>query len=130
MKRKIATALRSDISPSRVRNGWRGPPDDRAAATTDFFAGVRVLRFLDATALGGRGALLRDVRYSARVGVEHKPRAEDAARGRPGTRAPPPPKLATRERYLMCLLTSFVISNIETCFLPPNTLRSLSSALM
>src|SRR5450432_256153 len=32
--------------------------------------------------------------------------------------------------YFMCLLTSFVISNIETCFLPPNTLRSLSSALM
>jgi hypothetical protein len=38
--------------------------------------------------------------------------------------------LATRERYLMCLLTSFVISNIETCFLPPNTRPSLSSALM
>lgn len=32
--------------------------------------------------------------------------------------------------YFMCLLTSFVISNIETLFLPPNTARSLSSALI
>ena len=33
-------------------------------------------------------------------------------------------------RYLRCLLTSLVISNMLTCFLPPNTGLSLSSALM
>jgi len=32
--------------------------------------------------------------------------------------------------YLRCLLTSFVISNIETCPLPPNTGFRLSSALI
>ena len=31
---------------------------------------------------------------------------------------------------LRCLLTSLVISNIETCFLPPKTTFSLSSALI
>ena len=36
--------------PSRVKNGSFLPPlDFLAAATTDFFAGVRVLRFLAAT---------------------------------------------------------------------------------
>src|SRR5690242_9467257 len=34
------------------------------------------------------------------------------------------------QSYLMCLLTSLVISNIDTLFLPPNTGRSLSSALI
>jgi len=33
-------------------------------------------------------------------------------------------------RYFRCALTSLVISNIETCFLPLNTALSLSSALM
>jgi len=32
--------------------------------------------------------------------------------------------------YFMCLLTSFVISNIDTFPLPPKTARSLSSALI
>src|SRR5262249_18879169 len=32
--------------------------------------------------------------------------------------------------YLRCLATSLVISNIETCFLPPKTSLSLSSALI
>ena len=32
--------------------------------------------------------------------------------------------------YLRCFETSFVISNIETCLLPPKTSRSLSSALI
>jgi hypothetical protein len=50
MKRKIATALASDIREAREKSGSRGPRVDRAAATTDFFAGVRVLRFLVATA--------------------------------------------------------------------------------
>lgn len=32
--------------------------------------------------------------------------------------------------YFMCLETSLVISNIETCFLPPKIFVSLSSALI
>ncbi len=32
--------------------------------------------------------------------------------------------------YFRCLLTSLVISNIETCFLPPKTSFNFSSALM
>ena len=32
--------------------------------------------------------------------------------------------------YLRCLFTSRVISNMETCLLPPNTGRRLSSALI
>ena len=32
--------------------------------------------------------------------------------------------------YFTCLLTSLVISNIETCFLPPNTAMSAPSALI
>src|SRR5438132_6154609 len=32
--------------------------------------------------------------------------------------------------YFRCLLTSFVISNIDTCFLPPKTALSASSALI
>ena len=50
MKRKIATALSTDIADSRVSNGSRAPFDFLAAATTDFFAGERVVRFLAATA--------------------------------------------------------------------------------
>ena len=34
------------------------------------------------------------------------------------------------ERYFRCLETSFVISNIDTCFLPPNTAASLASELI
>ena len=37
---------------------------------------------------------------------------------------------ATANFYFRCLLTSLVISNIETCLLPPNTGRRLSSALI
>lgn len=37
---------------------------------------------------------------------------------------------ATAKFYLRCLLTSRVISNMETCLLPPNTGRRLSSALI
>src|SRR5947209_5389968 len=55
MNRKIATALASDINDARDRNGSCGPREDRAAATTDLFAGVRVFRFLAATALGAGG---------------------------------------------------------------------------
>ena len=51
MKRKIAAAQASDVTPSRVMKGSRGPFPFLAEATTDFFAGVRVLRFLAATAL-------------------------------------------------------------------------------
>src|SRR5689334_23512264 len=40
------------------------------------------------------------------------------------------PPSVSRTRYFKCLLTSLVISNIETLFLPPNTGRSLSSALI
>ena len=39
-------------------------------------------------------------------------------------------RLAAPVCYLRCLLTSLVISNIETLDLPPNTALSLSSALM
>ena len=39
------------------------------------------------------------------------------------------PRIRSRD-YLRCLLTSLVISNIETCALPPNTGLSLSSALI
>src|SRR6476469_1915097 len=38
--------------------------------------------------------------------------------------------LVERRTYLRCLFTSFVISNIETCPLPPKTGLSLSSALI
>src|SRR5437763_15606586 len=41
-----------------------------------------------------------------------------------------PPECRPTPTYLMCLLTSFVISNIETLPLPPNTGLSLSSALI
>ena len=51
MKMKIATALASDVNELREKNGSRGPRGERAAATTDRLAGVRVLRFLAATAL-------------------------------------------------------------------------------
>ena len=54
MKRKIATALASETTVSRVMSGpflpLLPPFDVRAAATTDFFAGARVVRFLAATA--------------------------------------------------------------------------------
>jgi hypothetical protein len=52
MKRKIATALASEISEEREKSGSRDPRDDLAAATTDFFRGVLVLRFLAATSFG------------------------------------------------------------------------------
>ena len=55
MKRKIATALASDVSEPREKNGSRGPRGERAEATTDRFEGVRVLRFLAATALKAEG---------------------------------------------------------------------------
>ena len=42
----------------------------------------------------------------------------------------PPECCQCGEGYLMCLLTSLVISNIETLALPPNTALSLSSALI
>src|SRR6185369_14538922 len=43
----------------------------------------------------------------------------------------PPARLVLSPRvYLRCLETSLVISNIETCFLPPKTSLSLSSALI
>jgi hypothetical protein len=50
MNRKIATALRSDMSDERVNSGSRGPRDFRAEATTDRFE-REGLRFLAATAL-------------------------------------------------------------------------------
>src|ERR1700712_2310202 len=56
MKRKIATALASDVSEAREKNGSRGPRDDLAEATTDRFEGAVVVRFLAATARGGEGA--------------------------------------------------------------------------
>ncbi len=37
---------------------------------------------------------------------------------------------ATANFYFRCLFTSRVISNMETCLLPPNTGRRLSSALI
>jgi hypothetical protein len=52
MKRKIATALRSDVSEARDIHGSLGPLPLRAAATTDFlFADELELRFLAATTL-------------------------------------------------------------------------------
>jgi hypothetical protein len=57
MKRKIATALARDVSEEREKSGSRDPPlDFLAAATTDLFEAVVVLRFLAATALGAEGA--------------------------------------------------------------------------
>jgi len=44
--------------------------------------------------------------------------------------APCPARRDSKESYFRCLLTSLVISNIETCFLPPNTGLSFSSALI
>src|ERR1700737_102899 len=49
--------------------------------------------------------------------------------GRPAAR-PFAPEGDARDRYLRCLLTSFVISNIETWLLPPNTGFRFSSALI
>jgi len=66
-------------------------------------------------------ALLAGGWYARRGALEDK-RPVTAKRRRPFRK--------TGADYLRCLLTSFVISNIETCFLPPNTSRSLSSALM
>src|SRR6478672_974155 len=48
------------------------------------------------------------------------------AKGARQRRAP----FSIRPDYLRCLLTSFVISNIETLPLPPKTALSLSSALI
>jgi hypothetical protein len=40
------------------------------------------------------------------------------------------PAAADRNDYFRCALTSLVISNMETCFLPPKTAFSFSSALI
>src|SRR5712692_2467231 len=47
-----------------------------------------------------------------------------------GGRRVGPPDARLRAHQLKCLLTSAVISNIETCFLPPKTFFRLSSALI
>jgi hypothetical protein len=52
MKRKIPTALKSDMSDARESHGSLGALPLRALATTDFFFGGGLeLRFLAATAL-------------------------------------------------------------------------------
>ena len=59
MKRKIATALRSDMSDEREKNGSRDPREPREAATTDLLLRGE-LRFLAATALGDEGSAFRE----------------------------------------------------------------------
>ena len=72
------------------------------------------------------------------VGVATASGLEDAGDSGPGRtrgsaterREAPVFALSGRMTQLRCLLTSLVISNIDTVRLPPKTARSLSSALM
>ena len=131
---KIATALASDVSEAareeRIARAARTISRRRRRTFSRACGCCASWLPLDGELRGHVG----DARYSARGWVLHKPSTVSAARmqqgGAPDRERPLHPMFATRESYLMCLLTSFVISNIETCFLPPNTGPSLSSALM
>lgn len=52
--------------------------------------------------------------------------APDGASNGGNVRLPPTSSVS----YFRCPLMSFVISNIETCFLPPKTTLSFASALI
>src|SRR5688572_10131371 len=71
--------------------------------------------------------------WYARRGGQRPDSCRSRSRGCKQNGRPPLPRrrpFQNRIGYLRCLLTSLVISNIETCFLPPNTSFSFSSALM
>ena len=57
---------------------------------------------------------------AARGNARSTPKGRAAVAGRAPSSPPGRPTIG----YLMCLLTSLVISNIETLFLPPNTGRA------
>src|SRR5215467_7749612 len=139
----MITAPRSDLrfSHSTLFMGCDGFfPPARAAATT----------FLD---LGGLFSVTLAMTHDGRLACApasepHRQASSPLLRRQNGDRSRRAPRvgLATNERgprhstrppgadeardYLMCLLTSLVISNIETLPLPPNTALSLSSALI
>src|SRR3954463_13687871 len=118
----MTTAPASDLKfsqshlPSGVPDFFLSPPA-RACATAfdffggDFFAVLAMARWGQSSRTAPRRAMFHRQRGDVRLGA----RPLDAVRG---------------GDYLMCLLTSLVISNIETLPLPPNTGLSLSSALI
>src|SRR5215831_5601111 len=139
----MITAPRSDLkfSHSTLFMGCDGFfPPARAAATT--FLGLGGL-FSVTLAMTHNGLLA-----CAPASEPHRQASSPLLRRQNGdrsSRAPPGgpgdkrkgPRHSTRplgadeaRDYLMCLLTSLVISNIDTLPLPPNTTLSLSSALI
>jgi hypothetical protein len=109
----MASVAAMDLKPSHSFLAFNDePPPSRAAATT--FLGADLLgRFLDTAAGLGR---------EARCAPPYKTRgARLAAR---------PSSYFVEQDYLRFFETSFVMSNIETCALPPKTTLSAASALI
>src|SRR4029078_11407473 len=87
-------------------------PPLRASATT-----LRLGDFFGAAIEPGYWLLVASCLFSVRTRTPIVPPKTQRGDVQPST----PPRVQTNVDYLRCLLTSFVISNIETWPLPPNT---------